>query len=67
MTQELQVLASHLKRIEAGCAKELVSRIKALRDEVFEISKHKVKPSSTEETVDLMVAQIRKRVRQLSN
>ena len=68
LTAQLQSLQMNLQRIEEGCARELVLRIKNLRDEILATSNARSQlrvGSYAEDTVENRVKQISHRVQQL--
>ena len=68
LVQQQKDLQKRLLNIETGCAKELVLRLKTLRDEIATVSNQKmlsvgsIGSSYAEDTVENMVKQISHRV-----
>ena len=71
LEQQQQELGYKLKLIEEGCGRELVLRLKSLRDEVLTASQNLQSTNSStvsyaEDSVDNMAKQISQKVRQLA-
>ena len=71
LEQQQQELSYKLKLIEEGCGRELVLRLKSLRDEVVAASQNLQSTNSSnisyaEDSVDNMAKQISQKVRQLA-
>ena len=56
-------MAEHLQRIEMGCAKEAVDRLRELRDEVVVITNQQSSLKQADDNCEQMAQQIRSRVK----